>query len=222
MLFDAVLATAAVTLLATVPSPASAQEPVCTGSRSEVLCARYIRPYSDNAYTWNVGPFCNFTAAPTALIADNVERYDYGYNCSGSYVATCCDHWTSCAIAVDCSGPETALPETTTNLDGELPNNWVTAVPCAVDNADRVLTNTIVTYLQSNTPYRCPEACAKKGYQYAGVEYGDECYCGTGYTGGVKPQAADPSECSMTCPGSYYFSCGGSWRMQIFKAPYAP
>ncbi|KAI0755425.1 hypothetical protein BC629DRAFT_1554196 [Irpex lacteus] len=127
-----------------------------------------------------------------------------------------------CANAVDCTGPETPLPETSTNLDGELPDDWVTAVPCAVDNADRVLANTIVTYLQSNTPYRCAESCIEKGYQYAGVEYGDECYCGTGYTGGVKPQAADPAECSMTCPGSYYYSCGGSWRMQIFKAPTAP
>ncbi|KAI0338937.1 hypothetical protein BDW22DRAFT_660877 [Trametopsis cervina] len=192
--------------------------PPCNSAQSIGVCAFTIRPYSDNAYTWTQSQFCSFNASSTALIAENVEFYDAQYGCSAPYIATCCARWSSCAIAVDCNGPETALPA----YSVELPNNWVTAVPCAVDNADRVLANTIVTYQQNTTPYNCVSQCIAKGYQYAGVEYGDECYCGTGYTGGVLPQAADTSECDMVCPGSYGFRCGGSWRMQIYKAPGAP
>ncbi|KAI0693986.1 hypothetical protein BC835DRAFT_1306520 [Cytidiella melzeri] len=218
-MFSAIALTLLVASLAILPCHVKAGPP-CTSDRPTALCAWHIRPYSDNAYTWD--NVCDFSAPSTALIADNVEMYDYGYNCSSMYVATCCARFSGCSNGIDCDGPETALPVPYTGNDVELAFNWVTAVPCAVDNADRVLTNTIVTYLQSNTPYNCALSCFSKGYQYAGVEYGDECYCGTGYVGGVLPQAADLSECDMTCPGSYYFNCGGSWRMQIYKAPGAP
>jgi hypothetical protein len=129
--------------------------------------------------------------------------------------------YIGCALGVDCDGPETALPDVI-DVNYELPTGWVLAVDCAVDNADRVLTNSIVTYKQSNYPYSCVTQCAQQGYRYAGVEYGDECYCGTGYVGGVLPQAANASDCNMRCPGSYYYNCGGSWRMQIYKVAGAP
>ena len=129
-----------------------------------------------------------------------------------------------CALGVDCNGPETDPPQFArgATLQEELPNNWVIAVECAIDNPDRVLTNSIVTDTQANSPFGCVNSCIAKGYQYAGVEYGDECYCGTGYVGGVLPQAANVTDCNMACSGTYNYSCGGSWRMQIFKAPTAP
>ena len=66
----------------------------------------------------------------------------------------------------------------------------------------------------------CANLCQSKGYRYAGVEYGDECYCGTGFApGGAAPALADPAECNMRCAGSYYYTCGGPWRMQIFHLP---
>ncbi|KAI0093065.1 hypothetical protein BDY19DRAFT_989743 [Irpex rosettiformis] len=194
--------------------------PVCTGGRTFTVCAKYIRPYSDNAYFWS--NICEFQASSSALIADQIERYDEGFPCELPYVATCCVGF-GCANGIDCNGPETSLPEFPrgASLQAELPNNWVIAVECAIDNPGRVLANTVVTYEQSTTPNSCIESCIAQGYQYAGVEYGDECYCGTGYAGGVVPQAANVSDCSMPCAGSYYNSCGGSWRMQIFKAPTA-
>ena len=103
-----------------------------------------------------------------------------------------------------------------------LPAGWTVAMGCAVDNPSRVLANSIVTATPNNDPYGCVSSCISKGYQYAGIEYGNECYCGTGYAGGVAPQAANVSECNMLCPGTYTWYCGGSWRMQIFKAPGAP
>lgn len=51
---------------------ACAGGPPCSGS--QVICARNIRPYSDNAYTWK--NICGFTADPNALIAQDVEKWD--------------------------------------------------------------------------------------------------------------------------------------------------
>ena len=122
-----------------------------------------------------------------------------------------------CAIYVGCSGPETALPDPV-DPSGELADGWRVAIDCAVDNPGRVLADSIVTYEQSTTPYTCTTYCQSKGYKFAGVEYGDECYCGTGFAGGVDPQAANSSDCNMRCAGSWYYTCGGSWRMQIFTS----
>ncbi|EKM51991.1 uncharacterized protein PHACADRAFT_262441, partial [Phanerochaete carnosa HHB-10118-sp] len=88
---------------------------------------------------------------------------------------------------------------------------------CAVDNPQRVLANPVVSYLQNNSPYECAALCGNQDYSYAGVEYGDECYCGTGYVDGVMPPTANLSDCSMLCSGGYYWYCGGSWRMQVYK-----
>jgi hypothetical protein len=52
--------------------------PPCTSDRPQAICAWHIRPYSDNAYTW--GSVCGVTAPSNALIADNIEKYDYGYD----------------------------------------------------------------------------------------------------------------------------------------------
>ncbi|KAI0338950.1 hypothetical protein BDW22DRAFT_661801 [Trametopsis cervina] len=132
---------------------------------------------------------------------------------------TCCtpDPFVHCGV-VDCDGPESALPP----ARNDIPTGWTTVVPCAIDNPQRVLANPVVTYLNSTTPYSCISQCSAQGYRYAGVEYGDECYCGTGYAGGVLPPAADVSECDMRCAGSFMNTCGGSWRMQIYKADGSP
>ena len=117
-----------------------------------------------------------------------------------------------CADGLDCDA-ETALPPPDSPV--QLPLGWSTAFDCALDDADRVITNTVVEYVQSNTPFACATHCNSLNYPYAGVEYGDECYCGTGLRSGI--QNATAGACNMLCPGSYYDLCGGSWAMQIYQ-----
>jgi hypothetical protein len=116
---------------------------------------------------------------------------------------------------MDCDGPETPLLGPGTD---QLADFWHVDVPCAVDNPQRVLENAIVSYGNATArPLLCTDYCQSLGYAYAGLEYGDECYCGTGYAGGVAPPTADASECNVRCLDGYYWTCGGSWRMQIYK-----
>ncbi|PSR71935.1 hypothetical protein PHLCEN_2v12145 [Hermanssonia centrifuga] len=125
-------------------------------------------------------------------------------------------HFTEYGIGVDCDGPETTLPPVEDPVY-DLPEGWRIAMPCAVDVPERVLSDVIVSYLPSTAdPYHCLSSCQSQGYHFAGLEYADECYCGTGYSGGVAPAAANVSDCSMRCAGDYIYICGGSWRMQIY------
>ena len=119
-------------------------------------------------------------------------------------------------VGVDCTGTATAPPPSSNN-DG-LPQGWKVAIPCAVDNADRVLSDIIVTYSSDTTPGACAASCAVKGFTFAGVEYSDECYCGSGYLDNVVPPTADTGDCNMLCAGDDSQFCGGPWRIQLYSS----
>ena len=125
-------------------------------------------------------------------------------------------HLTACGtFGMDCEGPQTALPPVASSTD--LPLGWSVRVPCAIDNPNRILKVSSVTYLPTTTPSSCTAQCAAQGFSFAGIEYGDECYCGSGFQDNVAPPAADPSECNMACAGNATLTCGGPWRMQIYS-----
>jgi len=58
-----------------------------------------------------------------------------------------------------------------------------------------------------------PSSCVIRGYLYAGLEFGAECYCGH------KIQAANvsESECNMECKGEKSNLCGGPNRLSIYR-----
>jgi len=61
----------------------------------------------------------------------------------------------------------------------------------------------------------CQTFCA--GYNYAGVEYGTECYCGNTLTNnGATGVLISSDSCSVTCGGDSSKKCGGSWTMTVF------
>ncbi|KAJ9144046.1 WSC-domain-containing protein [Pleurostoma richardsiae] len=58
-------------------------------------------------------------------------------------------------------------------------------------------------------------------YNYAGVEYGSECWCGNaldfaGYTGATPGANVSDSECSFTCPGNSSEYCGAGLRLSMY------
>ncbi|KAI0880342.1 WSC-domain-containing protein [Annulohypoxylon maeteangense] len=82
-------------------------------------------------------------------------------------------------------------------------------------------TNTASTSASTSGPSMTIETCASyctgKGYAYMGVEYGQECYCNN--DGPVNGAAvAAESDCDMTCKGDITEWCGGSGRINIYKA----
>ena len=94
-----------------------------------------------------------------------------------------------------------------------LPSGWKYS-GCYTDNTNPRTLHADGYADDSMTESTCITYCNGKGYSFAGVEYGRECYCDNRIleTGSQK---AD-SECSFTCPGSSSGSCGAGNRMSIF------
>merc|ERR1712050_101326 len=61
----------------------------------------------------------------------------------------------------------------------------------------------------------CIDLC--EGFDFAGVENGDECWCGNDYP--AEEFQAPMAECSTVCSGDDSQLCGGRWRINIFDVP---
>ncbi|KAH8590515.1 WSC domain-containing protein [Bisporella sp. PMI_857] len=116
---------------------------------------------------------------------------------------------------------ETVTPtsaSTTTSappVSTDFPAGW-TNQGCWVDGVSgRILGNqqpdSATMTLQS-----CSNICSNLGYNIAGMEYGQQCFCDNFiYNGGVK--AANEAECNMPCAGDPAQSCGAGGRMTIYS-----
>ncbi|EJT97858.1 hypothetical protein DACRYDRAFT_84208 [Dacryopinax primogenitus] len=107
------------------------------------------------------------------------------------------------------TSPSTATP---TPSGGSNPA-WV-SLGCRVDVSARALSATS-TSSSSMTVKTCQNWCASQGYLMAGVENGNECYCGNDFTNNGGGQAAS-SDCSTPCAGSSTEICGGGWRLSVY------
>lgn len=64
----------------------------------------------------------------------------------------------------------------------------------------------------------CMSAC--QGYQYFGMEFANECYCGNIINAGsVNQSSSNPATngCSMICTGNAYEYCGGPGRLDMYS-----
>jgi hypothetical protein len=66
------------------------------------------------------------------------------------------------------------------------------------------------------TTETCLTACGAKGFPFAGVEFGRECYCGVVLGNGTL--ATDVGECSSMCTGNSTQFCGGPNRLNLYVA----
>eukprot|EP00995_Heteronema_vittatum_P008100 NODE_3270_length_685_cov_320.559748_g2325_i0.p1 GENE.NODE_3270_length_685_cov_320.559748_g2325_i0~~NODE_3270_length_685_cov_320.559748_g2325_i0.p1 ORF type:complete len:224 (+),score=65.12 NODE_3270_length_685_cov_320.559748_g2325_i0:58-672(+) len=88
-----------------------------------------------------------------------------------------------------------------------------TVLGCFFDRVDRDLPVHLPGV--SGSHEICAAACAARGYQYAGCQHSDQCFCGNSYNRwGERPTA----ECSMSCSMNSAQKCGGVWRSTILTA----
>ncbi|KAH0528699.1 hypothetical protein TsFJ059_003525 [Trichoderma semiorbis] len=72
-------------------------------------------------------------------------------------------------------------------------------------------------FANTMTPSQCLNQCAEFGYMAAGLEYGQECYCGDPEN--IKTSGATKrpeSECGVPCPGNASAICGGGSRLTTY------
>ena len=84
---------------------------------------------------------------------------------------------------------------------------------CYADSiALRVLTGSTTT-TDDNTLASCAATCA--GYNYFGVEYGTQCFCGMDFDSSNVKLAE--TECAMKCGGDESLICGDANRLSVYK-----
>jgi len=62
----------------------------------------------------------------------------------------------------------------------------------------------------------CVTGCQTKGYTWAGMEYGQECWCANALDANA-PKLAN-SQCNMLCPGNQREYCGAGSKLAVYKA----
>ena len=85
-------------------------------------------------------------------------------------------------------------------------------VGCFVDQGARALPDAVLS-ADDMTAQVCQTHCG--GYNYFGVEYGRECWCGN-----AAPTVAAPAtDCNMPCAGDSTKLCGAGNRLNVWGAP---
>jgi hypothetical protein len=83
---------------------------------------------------------------------------------------------------------------------------------CYSDSSTRALPNYLGIGM---TVAQCTFEAQARGFTYAGLQWGGECYAGNtlGYS------LVSDSECNMPCSADPMETCGGSWRNSVWRVP---
>lgn len=68
------------------------------------------------------------------------------------------------------------------------------------------------------TPESCFNICGTSGWIYAGLEYGEECWCGDQVSKAAT--LTDPSRCNIKCTGDVTRTCGGPQVLNLYNGTY--
>ncbi|XP_068220204.1 xylosyltransferase oxt-like [Palaemon carinicauda] len=86
---------------------------------------------------------------------------------------------------------------------------------CFVDSREKRILRGHAAQLKRNTPNICADICYQRGYVYAGVQYGKECFCGNEELP-MKMKVSDVL-CAMPCTGDVNIFCGDYLHMNIYE-----
>ncbi|KAI0427654.1 WSC domain-containing protein [Xylaria sp. FL1042] len=94
-------------------------------------------------------------------------------------------------------------------------------VACAKDPAGQSRTLPDVSVDQSDmTVEKCISICSDKGFEYAGLEFKSQCFCGHGTPQDRLPTRGTQGDCSLPCSGDSNQLCGGAAQVSVYtKCP---
>ncbi|TKA83721.1 hypothetical protein B0A55_00271 [Friedmanniomyces simplex] len=97
---------------------------------------------------------------------------------------------------------------------------WNETVGVANSNGARALSGGMTSANNTMTVSSCLEYCSQ-GYngatmQYAGLEYGRECYCGA-YLSALSEKLNESARCIYACDGNSSQVCGGALALTLYN-----
>ncbi|KAF9477578.1 WSC-domain-containing protein [Pholiota conissans] len=111
--------------------------------------------------------------------------------------------------------------------DGVLPTNrnkignW-TFDGCFKDNTsvNKTVKRTLSERAEISTGVtieKCTAQCATKGFHISGLEFGQECWCGSSFL--VANTTALLGDCSQACKANHTELCGAANRLSVYTSP---
>lgn len=90
-------------------------------------------------------------------------------------------------------------------------------------NDQRTLVWQVLDFETNLTAKQCLDRCGAFGYMAAGLEYGEECYCGDPANVAARGSTLRPeAECNIACAGAPQYICGGRSRLSTYFWTGAP
>ncbi|USW48743.1 Putative carbohydrate-binding WSC, PAN/Apple domain, alpha/Beta hydrolase [Septoria linicola] len=111
--------------------------------------------------------------------------------------------------------PNPSLNTTASSINNNTYAGNMTYGGCWSDQNPQTLTNKVYEN-DANTIELCTQTCADAGNTIAGLENGNQCFCGKAL--GYMATQVIESSCSAPCSGNSTQNCGGSNRLSIFSA----
>ena len=135
-------------------------------------------------------------------------------SCSGDSLRTC---GGPNAISLYVSTKANAPPSDLVTSTVAIPSGWSTFGCMAEGKTGRALDGLSFSS-DSMSVSTCVAYCAGKGFGYAGVEFGRECWCDDYLRNGA---GAASTACTMPCSGAPGQVCGGASHLTLLTSPRA-
>lgn len=189
-------------------------DPGMTVEKCADFCAAYTYmgvEYSTECYCGNtIGSGANKTTPDKCSMVCGGNALEY---CGGPVLLNFYEAAagaTSTAAAMATSSTATPSPTGPVIVKGDA--NFTYAACYAEPVNGRALANQVLPGAVM-TVENCLSACAQ--YQYAGLEYGGECWCGNTLATGTAKATAE-SQCGLTCSGNKTQICGDGNRLTLY------
>ncbi|CED83113.1 beta-1,6-N-acetylglucosaminyltransferase, contains WSC domain [Phaffia rhodozyma] len=190
----------------------------CVGDSSSTCGGNYtLNAYQYNSASASASAGCSVAAA-TSVTSSKSASASASTSASASSSAFQTSIRSSSAVA---SSTSTASAASATSTSSSSTTTEWEALGCFVDNPSlrsgkNVLLGSKLTST-TMTISTCQTRCAGQGYNFAGLENSDECWCGDLTTADVAGLTSNTVWCNMPCTGKSSESCGGGWSLQLYE-----
>jgi len=209
--------------------PQSKTGEVCTAF-TQIVCGALTVPKYLGCYVDTSARILPFSFPGNGLLTNAIceqECQEKGYTLAGTeYTWYCfCGNSSAGAVLAPNSDCNSACSGNGTEICGggwRLTINDLTGIKmstgkyigCYVDGGTRTLPYSLGV-VGGLTPATCQRQCQSKGYQLAGTEYSNQCYCGNSTALNAAVLKPD-SDCNTACAGDNTVMCGGGWRLSMY------
>lgn len=147
--------------------------------------------------------------------------------------STACTKSCSGSSKIRCGGPNalhiyvnaTATQTLNANLQyqyapASLPAGWqIAQTACIAEpSIGRALAGAMFRNVTGMTVPMCLSFCGQMGYQFAGLEFGQECWCSDALENGASLSSSS-SACTTQCAGDSTTVCGGVSALNLYQNP---